>query len=41
LASVDQLAIDRIHADLTGLATFLEAAEAQIDYLTQASRGAG
>jgi hypothetical protein len=41
LASVDKLAIDRIHADLTGLATFLEAAEAQIDSLTEASRGSG
>ena len=37
LPSVDKLSIDRIHAALTGLAVFLEAAEAQIDDLTQAS----
>jgi hypothetical protein len=36
LAGVDKLAIDRVHAALMGLATFLEAAEAQIDDLTQA-----
>lgn len=36
LAGIDELAIDRVHAALMGLATFLEAAEAQIDDLTQA-----